>query len=305
VLAGFVTAAICTRNRGAALATAVRSVLASRHPSFRLLVIDQSTDEASRCAVEEFAGDPRLRYLPSNAVGVSRARNLALRNADTDIVVFTDDDCEVHEGWLSVMQALFDEHPGVAQAFCSVRPGPHDAEREFVPAYECSSGTRIVRTLLDKCTARGMGAGMAVRRQTVLDAGGFDEELGPGATFPSNEEGDLAVRLLMRGHQVCETDRTYVTHHGSRTFTEGRTLSRRDWVGIGAAYSKPLRVGALGIVPIALYELAFKAVGPAFVDLAHLRRPRGLARGAHFLNGFARGLLAPLDGERLLFKSPP
>jgi glycosyltransferase involved in cell wall biosynthesis len=285
------------------LATAVRSVLASRHPSFRLLVIDQSTDEASRCAVEEFLGDSRLRYVRSNAVGVSRARNQALRQADTDVVVFTDDDCEVHEGWLAAMHGLFAEHPRVAQAFCSVRPGPHDAVREFVPAYECS-GTRIVRTLLDKCTARGMGAGMAVRTQAVLDAGGFDEELGPGATFPSNEEGDLAVRLLMRGHEICETDRTHVIHHGSRTFSEGRTLSRRDWVGIGAAYSKPLRVGALGIVPIALYELAFKAVGPALVDMAHLRRPRGLARGAHFLNGFARGLLAPLDGERLVFKTP-
>jgi hypothetical protein len=187
-------------------------------------------------------------------------------------------------------------------AFCAGRPRPHDPTREFIPAYECK-GTRVVRTLLDKCTARGMGAGMALKRQAALAAGGFDEQLGPGSTFPSCEEGDLAVRLIMRGHAICESDCTYVVHHGSRTFSEGRTLSRRDWVGIGAAYAKPLRVGVMGMVPVALYELGVKAVGPALGDLARLRRPVGLARGAYFLNGFARGLLAPFDAQRLLFKA--
>lgn len=296
------TAAICTRNRGAALATAVRSVLASRHPDFQLLIIDQSTDDESRRALEQFGADARLRYVASSEVGVARARNMALREASTEVVVFTDDDCEVHENWLATMQGVFAEHRDVVQAFCSVRPGPHDPTREFIPAYECS-GTRIVRTLIDKCTARGMGAGMALRRDAALAAGGFDEQLGPGSTFPSNEEGDLAVRLIMRGHALCETDRTHVVHHGSRTFTEGRNLSRRDWVGIGAAYAKPLRVGEVGVVPMVLYEFAVKAIGPAVSDLVHLRRPVGLARGAYFLSGFARGLLAPFDGERVLFKA--
>ncbi|HEY3496736.1 MAG TPA: glycosyltransferase family 2 protein [Polyangiaceae bacterium] len=298
-----VTVAICTRNRGAAALVAARSVLESRHPAFRLLVIDQSTNDESERALDELKSDPRFTYQRTSSVGLSRARNIALRAADTEVVVFTDDDCEVVDGWLEAMQGIFDEFPSVAVAFCSVRAGPFDAALGFVPAYECR-GTRLIRGFVGKCRARGMGAGLAVRRRTVLERlGGFDEMLGAGATFPSCEDGDMAVRALLEGFDVCETDRTYVIHHGFRSWKEGRELGRRDFSGVGAAYAKPLRVGRWDFVPVPLYELAVQAFWPPVNDLLHLRFPRGAARTLYFLHGFAQGLRAPLDPQNVVFRS--
>ena len=71
-----VSAIICTRNRGNKIASAVQSVLACEYPSFDVTIIDQSTDDLTREAVEQLAVDePRLRYVHSTAAGLSRAYN--------------------------------------------------------------------------------------------------------------------------------------------------------------------------------------------------------------------------------------
>jgi glycosyltransferase involved in cell wall biosynthesis len=297
-----ITAAVCTRNRGALVCRAVQSILANDQPASRVIVVDQSTNAESEAALSQLTKDSRVQYIRSNEVGVSRARNMCLRSAQTDVVAFTDDDCEVPADWLGTFQAIMAEFPRVTLAFCTVRAGPHNPAMGFVPAYQCR-GTRIARGLTDKCTARGMGAGLAVRRRPLLGLGGFDEELGPGGRFPSCEEGDLAVRALLARFEVCETDRTYVIHHGFRSWSEGRELARRDWLGIGAAYAKPFRGGRWDFAPVPLYELLAKALWPPLNDLIHLRRPRGAARALHFVRGFSLGLRAPFDRESLLFKS--
>jgi glycosyltransferase involved in cell wall biosynthesis len=297
-----ITAVICTRNRGAAVLRAAESVLANQHPNFSLLVIDQSTrDDTAEC-LAPLSSQGKLQYLRTDTVGVSRARNIGLRSARTDIVAFTDDDCEVAPNWLEQLQQVFHEQPRTVMVFCSVLAGPHSAEAGFVPAYVCQ-GTRTAHTLIDKCRARGMGAGLAMRREPMLVLGGFDEQLGPGGHFPSCEEGDAAVRALLGGYDVCETDRTHVIHHGFRTWQEGRELSRRDWYGIGAAYSKPLRAGRWAFAPVPAYELLAKAVWPPISDLLSLRRPQGMLRGVHFVHGFVRGMLEPLDTQPLLFRT--
>ena len=67
-----------------------------------------------------------------------------------------------------------------------------------------------------------MGAGMAVRREVLLEVGGFDELFGPGARFMSADDVDVAVRVLLRGWHVYTTGDRRVVHHGFRTLREGR-----------------------------------------------------------------------------------
>jgi glycosyltransferase involved in cell wall biosynthesis len=279
----------------------VQSVLANVHPCFSVIVVDQSKGDESEAAIADLRTDARLSYIRSNTVGLSRSRNIGLKLAKTSIVAFTDDDCEVPETWLEVMQGVFEEHANVALSFCSVAAGPHDLSQGFVPVYQCH-GTRVVSTVRGKCRARGMGAGLAARRDVLLELNGFDEELGAGGRFPSCEDGDMAIRVLLAGYELCETDRTCVIHHGFRSWPEVRLLARRDWTGIGAAYAKPIRAGRWDFAPVPFYELFAKALQPPVNDLLHLRRPRGFMWSLHFLRGFSQGLLAPFDRQRLLFK---
>jgi len=294
-----ITAVICTKDRGHAVLAAARSVLDNLHPNFQLIVVDQSADDESRRALEALRGDERLCYVRSTSRGLSRSRNEALRYADTPIVVFTDDDCTVPVDWISTMQQVLDEAPDSALAFCKVSAGPHDASKGFVPAYSCE-GTRIHRSYCED--ARGMGAGLAVRRSVALEVGGFDESLGAGARFPSCEDRDLVLRALLAGHAVCTTDRTSVTHLGFRSWEEGRRLVRDSCIGIGAAYAKPLRAGHWSFLHVAVRELLLVAsLWKPMNELLHFRAPRGLGRVYFYLRGFLAGMRMPLDRRRLVY----
>ncbi len=295
-----VSAVVCTRNRGDSIVQTIESILANTYPRFELIVVDQSTDDRTAAAAAPFLADARLRYIRSDTRGVSTARNIGLAEARSEVVVFTDDDCEVPANWVEQMARIFCEYTRVAVAFCSVEAVGHDASKGFIPAYRCRGSLRLT-SVVDKCRARGMGAGLAVRRTPVQAIGGFDELLGPGARFPDCEDGDLAVRALLFGHEVYETDAVAVLHYGFRTYAEGRALSRRNWLGIGAAYAKPLKSGHWRFAVVPLYELLVHAIGPPLRDAVHLKRPQGLARVINFLWGFAQGWRTPVDKETLLF----
>ncbi len=301
--ATLINALVCTRNRGDSLTATVASILASTHQNLQLIVVDQSTNDDTARAMVPFLVDARVRYLRTDTVGVSHARNLGLAAARADMVAITDDDCTVPPDWLSVMAAVFAEHPSVVLAFCNVDAAPHDKLLGFVPGYQRTQPV-LVTGIRGKCAARGMGAGMAVRREAVLRLGGFDETLGPGALFPACEEGDLAVRALLGGHAVYETNAVAVRHAGFRTWAEGRELSRRDWVGIGAAYSKPLKCGHWRFAVVPLYEFGRYALWPPCADLLRGRKPRSASRILAFLQGFWRGLQTPVNCQTLLFRLP-
>lgn len=295
------TAAVCTRNRGRAVLRTIRSLLANDFEDFELLIVDQSTDDAFAQALEPLRTDARLRYIRTSTVGIGTARNMAVEAAKADIIAFTDDDCVVPADWLAVIHRLFVQHPEVGMVYCAVKPAPYDSAAGFVPTYE-RPGVHIVKTARAKARARGIGAGMGVRRSAALAVGNFDRSL--GSTFPRivGEEGDLALRLVLAGHYVLETDETAVVHDGFRTWEQGRELTRRNFLGIGMVYAKPLRCGDLRAMPVVLYEGLVIALLSPLAEVLRGRRPRGLRAFVYFWRGFLRGLRQPVDCRTLNFK---
>lgn len=299
-----ISAIVCTRNRGESAVATIKSILASDCTDFEVILVDQSTDQVTEDAIELFCSDPRFRYIHATTKGVSRARNLGVATAKGEIIAFTDDDCMVPSSWLDAITHIFTQNPRVTIAFCNVEAAPYDTSRGFTPAYT-RANNKIVRNFADKCRARGIGAGMAVRRESILSIGGFDEMLGPGADFPACEDGDLAMRALIQGQWIYETHEVAVLHYGFRTWSEGKELTRRDWIGIGAAYAKPLRCGHWGALVVVLYESLVMGLLIPLSDILRLQKPQGLRRILYFLEGFWQGWSTPIDREKMLFRSAP
>ena len=295
-----VSVIICTRNRGASAVDAIASVLASEEPDLELLVIDQSTNRETEDAVAPFRTDDRFHYIASDEVGTGRARNMGLRAARGTYVLYTDDDCEVAANWIETMTSCFDRNARVAVVFSNVIAAPHDSAAGFVPTYVRSTDN-LVTSLRQKCTARGIGAGMAVRRDAVLAIGGFDACLGPGTEFPDCEDGDIASRALLKGWAVYETSKTHVVHDGFRTWEQGKELTRRNWMGIGAAYAKPLRCGYWKFGIVVVYEAFWVAMLKPLRELLHLRAPRGGRSFYFFWKGFVTGWKAPIDRTEIRY----
>jgi len=298
-----ISAAICTRGRGDSIVCAVSTILANTHPDFELVIVDQSPEDDTERAVTPFLRDSRLRYVRSQERGLSRARNLAIREARAEIIAFTDDDCEVPTDWLEKIEAAFQERPEAAIVFCNVAAGPFDPQQGFIPAY--TRPDRFLATSIDdKNAARGIGAGIALRKSVIESLGGFDSMLGAGSEYCSCEDGDLAVRILLKGLPIYETNSVTVIHHGFRTFEEGKALGKRDYFGMGASYAKPLRCGHWRFMRVVACEFFVYSIWPTLRDALHLRRPRGISRSYWFLRGFLKGWNTPINRETLCFDLP-
>jgi glycosyltransferase involved in cell wall biosynthesis len=295
------SALVCTRNRPHQLAEAVRSLLQDPSESLELIVIDQSDDAESERALAPYLADRRLRYVRTTSRGKGRALNEGLALARGSILVCTDDDCLAPPRWVSSMTRALASRPGAVVAFCQVLPVEYDRNEGYVPAYELAQD-RLLRSVRDIRGRLGLGAGMAVRRDFVRGAGGFDEAFGPGGTFPSADDWEIAIRALLLGHSVFEVSEIAILHDGFRTHAEGRAHTNRDWVAIGAVSAKPLRAGHASAVVIPVGIFFRSAVWPVVRDMLMLRRPRGMRRISAFARGFIRGLATPVDKSTLHFK---
>jgi glycosyltransferase involved in cell wall biosynthesis len=130
-----ISAVVCTRNRGASIVNTINSILANNHPSFGLVVIDQSTNLDTEEAIAPFQAEPRLRYVHSRTQGLGRARNIGLSLIQSPIAAFTDDDCTVPPNWLEKIAIAFDTHPRISIVFCNVEAAEHDPDTSFISTY--------------------------------------------------------------------------------------------------------------------------------------------------------------------------
>jgi glycosyltransferase involved in cell wall biosynthesis len=87
-----VTVVMPTFNRGPQIAAAVQSVLDQSHQNLELLVVDDGSTDDTQFQLAQFSHDQRLRIFLEGHLGVSEARNTALKHASGDYVFYLDSD---------------------------------------------------------------------------------------------------------------------------------------------------------------------------------------------------------------------
>jgi glycosyltransferase involved in cell wall biosynthesis len=288
---------IPTRQRPQQIEACVKSVLASNHNSFEVIVIDQSPEPSFSIQ------DPRLRVYQGQTQGKSAALNAAMKCASGGLFAFTDDDCTVYPDWLTRGQELLETRPEADLVYGALLAIPHNPSLWFVPAF--SPGTLELVSGAGRARLRGgAGANMFARCELFERIGGFDEAIGPGAPFLSCEEYDVYFRALRAGAKVLRDPENGVLHWGKRAHGDGsgQRLVLDYFYGEGAVLAKHVRSGDLAALQISLNivlrELAFLACS----RLARGDRV-GIDLAARWLSGFGRGLRTPVDSSRRLFAS--
>lgn len=236
-----VSAVICTRNRGDKIASAVQSVLRCEHPSFDLTIIDQSTDDLTRDAVEKMAlEEPRLKYVFSSEPGLSKAYNNGVARTTGDIIVFTDDDCIVDPDWITTIVDAFESEPDGDLLYGRViAAGSTADDTRLTPALDIPVAERLAKG--EGFKVFGMGANFAARRRLFVKAGGFDEMLGGGGPLWSSQDYDLEYRAYQSGCVVLLRPDVYVRHDGRREREDWPQLLLAYGSGDGAFYMKHVR----------------------------------------------------------------
>ncbi|MFF7967777.1 glycosyltransferase family 2 protein [Streptomyces sp. NPDC007903] len=280
-----VTVAVITRDRCASLVRTLDALTAlpERPP---VIVVDNSTGDASLRAVRHHPGAPRLLCPRANTGALGR--NLAVDRADTPYVAFSDDDSWWEPGALRRAADLLDAHPRLGLVTARTLVGPDGTEDPLntvlagspLPAEPDLPGRPVLGFLACACV---------VRKDAFRAAGGFHPLL-----FFGGEETLLAYDLAADGWGVAYDPSLTARHHPAPAGRHGRnprlwrnevlTLWLRRPLPVALAASARLAVAAAtgrpGAAP-ALRELLARL--PA--ALARRRRlPRPVERAARLVD---------------------
>jgi glycosyltransferase involved in cell wall biosynthesis len=195
-----ISVVICayTLERIELIAAAIESLSRqSVDPHEIVLVIDHSPEleaECKRCW-------PDLNVLPNRErQGLSGARNTGLTESGGEVVAFLDDDAIASPDWIERLGLAYaDERVlgagGAVQPLWSAgQPGWFPAEFDWVVGCTHSGmpqERQAVRNLV--------GANMSLRKDALVEVGGFRHELGRIGKIPTGcEETDLCIRIGQR-----------------------------------------------------------------------------------------------------------
>ncbi|WP_144712476.1 glycosyltransferase family 2 protein [Curtobacterium pusillum] len=254
---------LCTRDRADQLRGALDSLLALDHPDFEVVIVDNApSDESTRELVEAIAAtDPRVRYVREPVPGLSSARNAGVRAAQHEIVAFTDDDVVVDRSWLRAVASGFSRGDDVVCVSGLVASGELRTptqrwfdervtwSRNLVPRVHRLSAPPADRPLFPFAVGDyGTGANFAMRREAVLELGGFDEALGVGTVTGGGEDIDMFSRVVLSGAALVVEPAALVWHRHRADLAALRLQARGYGTGLGAWLTKiALRPHTLGM----------------------------------------------------------
>lgn len=322
-----IAAVICTKDRPDSLRAAINSLTRqSRRPDELLLIDDGALAAAERHALAETcaaAGIP-WTYARVSGAGLTAARNLGARLAQSDLLLYVDDDVTCDENCVeAIARVPFDrtatrEAPGdapfAAAALAVEEPAWSSPVARLFQAVYRAAGWWAVRPRGGGRRIFLSGAAMALSRRVVLD-NPFDERL---RGYALGEDREISLRLARNEYRIARAPAARVVHHRATSgraeaFQFGRMavdnylhilrqndcLRTRDWPGI---------VGTFCLLIMA--HVVFAAAGRRW---HHMRQASGMCAAlgevvwrkmAAIIRGQAPPRLAD-SGRRISVSAPP
>jgi len=204
-----VTVAICTHNRAKDTGEAIESVLVQNFDKkeIEILVVDNGSTDGTAEVVKGLIHrhGPKIRYLLESRLGLSVARNRAIREAKGDFLLFLDDDALASSRWARSIVDVFERDPAIGCVGGKIDPLWEAGEPDWVP-----EEYRSVFTILDysngvtemPAPSIPYGANVAFRTSVFRELRPFREDLGRvGTNLLSSEESELIARLREK-HKV-------------------------------------------------------------------------------------------------------
>lgn len=218
---------IPTRNRADLLQAALQSLQTQALPQecFEVLVIDNGSTDMTASVVADCQRQlPNLRYCFEPTPGLHAGRHHGLREASGEVLVFADDDIEALPGWLAALHEIFAD-PTVSMAggnnlpmFMEPPPDwltalwqrPNDLGGKALPALSILELSGPVRPISPYYV---WGCNFAIRKNVLLDAGGFHPDGMPSDLIRFRGDGETHV-----SRHVAESGLQCLFHPGASVY---------------------------------------------------------------------------------------
>ncbi|HKZ87192.1 MAG TPA: glycosyltransferase [Anaerolineae bacterium] len=246
-----ISVVIPTRNRASSLVQTIDALQAQTYPFHEILVVDDGSTDQTATAMQRITG---IRYIHQPSRGPAAARNRGSREAQGDILAYTDDDCVPLLTWLEQIAQGYQDYPHVAgiggpcrapvDVLCRNRYARYEwaFERGMLPTpayiHWLTKGQLTWHAqwpghgdyLGGMDCPTGRTNNISFRRSVFQALGGFDE------SFPlaAAEDADLKIRLCLQGHCLLWLDSLIVEHR--HAYTLGRFCRQHVTYGRGVVH---------------------------------------------------------------------
>ncbi len=235
-----ISVAICTFNRSALLRQCLEgfAAQAAAPDAFEVIVVDNNSTDDTPEVTKEFTGRiATLKYVFEAAQGLSRARNRAIEEVSSPVIVYIDDDAIPYPDWAERFIEAFDRFPEATiiggesePIFESGRPAWLDDD--LLQSYSCglyySDDYHFTkaRQWLVECN-------LGYRLEPLKAAGGFPENLGRRGNLLLSGEGAVNDVIVSRGGRMLYTPFAKVRHLvPANRLTPKWLAQRRFWGGV-------------------------------------------------------------------------
>lgn len=252
---------IPTHNRSNLLEKTLESLLNQTisNEHFEVLVIDNGSTDNTLGIVDSFKNRQKnIRYFHEPQPGLHNGRHKGFIEADSDLLVFIDDDIEAFPIWLqAILDSFEDEEVVLVGGKCL--PKFETAPPEWLDAMWSSSavGKRILSylSLIDlgddtKSVDPNyiFGCNFAIRRSVLHEAGGFHPDAMPQGLLRFRGDGETAVSATIRrlGYRAVYNPNASIYHSVPKERMSYEYFYKRSFAqGISDSYSDIRRNGGL------------------------------------------------------------
>ena len=218
-----------TYGREQPLRDTLADVLKQDYPNFEVLVVDQTANHEpeTQAYLNELAAAGKIQLFRVDWASLPGARNLAVRRAAGEIILFIDDDVQLPAGFLEAHARNYMEKPAVGAVAGRVfdRMKLSDSKGELTIDYlppEAMDPTSIawycidlVHTVKPQQVISARGCNMSFRREVFTKYGlRFDERFKGSAV---REESDFCLQFRKTGYQIWYDPQAYLIHLGEET----------------------------------------------------------------------------------------
>ncbi len=213
-------------NRLQYLEQAIGSALGQTYPHIQVILVDDGSEMEIGVVVAPYRG--RVEYHRQDNAGMASARNLGMRHARGEFILFLDDDDYLEPDAVELLLRLIEHGNGLAWAAGSFRYVDDQGRNEQGPRFLQGGVGDVYREMIERCCISCPSA-VLLRASVLREVGGFDEGI------RLSEDYDLWLKLS-RDHVLAYTEdvvTNYRIHPGQN--------SRRGWERHYEAHLRVLR----------------------------------------------------------------
>ncbi|MCW3996518.1 MAG: glycosyltransferase [Candidatus Bathyarchaeota archaeon] len=232
-----VTVGICVRNGEKMLQSAVDSILAQDFPleQMQVIFVDDGSQDKTPKIIEQYMQifGNRAKSFRTPWMGLGHARNLVVKEADAELILFVDADEILSRSYVQAQVDTLDKNPhlGITAGVFKTIPGNMILSLEVAPYIVNQKNFGKSKNFLwkyDKLIGTG---GTTFRTKAIRQAGGFDESIS-GA----GEDTDLVLRIKKLGWLIQPNMAELYELHGG--LSKPKDLWKKYfWYGYGCQKS--------------------------------------------------------------------